>query len=304
MILLYHSVIPNDSPAERLCAGQALPQAVFEKHIRWLASNHRIVALTEYLAGWPQQKLHKDKPIAITFDDGFGLTFRCISPLLTDLSIPATIFVSTGHLESGQLLWFSYLKALCFEGLYSIVIVNHSHFPLQTIEQRIQAWSQLRTLAKSSGSPIDFCNRLAKAYPLTSEVVSIYAGMTHEQIKKACASGILEIGAHTITHAYLDQLTRENQEQEIQESRRVLSKITRRPIRYFAYPAGDYNHDTLELVKAAGFDASFAVIPKKIGTDPRLEIGRIGIYSQSLLKLQLKTLGVADWARNFGMRVG
>jgi hypothetical protein len=196
------------------------------------------------------------------------------------------------------------LKALCFEKLYERINVNHVTFPLQTIGQRVQAWNEMRILAKSSGSPNDFCNMLAETYPIRPDIAGIYGGMTYKQIKMASASSIIELGAHTVTHPYLDQLTRTNQETEIGSSRRTLSEISAKPIRYFAYPGGEYNCDTLDLITAAGYDASFAIIPKKIGIDSRLEIGRIGIYSQSLLKLQLKTVGLADWARRFGLRVG
>jgi len=304
MIFLYHGILPDDSPAERLCAGQALPQAAFERHIRWLANNRCIVSLAEYLVGWQQRNLQKDEPIAITFDDGFGITFQCVFPFLVEMNIPATIFIATGHLEHGELLWFSYLKALCFEDLYKLVKVNQFSFPLQTITQRKRAWDELRRLAKASGDPRNYCKTLTGIYPLTPDVSALYAGMTYEQLKLASESSFLALGAHTLTHPFLDQLTKGEQEAEITESKRVLSEITGKPIRYFAFPGGDYNRDTLELVKAAGYEASFAVIPKKIGLDPLFEISRIGIYSQSLLKLQMKTLGVAGWARKFGLRVG
>jgi len=304
MILIYHAIIPDDSPAERLCAGQALPQAAFKRHLRWLAKGHRIVSLDEYLSGWQQPGFQKDEPIAITFDDGFGFTFQCIFPILVQMHIPATIFVATGHMEHGELLWFSTLKALCFEDLYKQVRVNQVGFPLQTIPQRIRAWDELRRLAKASGDPVNFSKTLALTYPLSPDVSALYAGMTFEQLKLAGQCSLLEVGAHTITHPFLDQLTREEQSMEINESRRVLSGITGKPIRYFAYPGGNYNRDTVELVKTTGYEASFAVIAQKIWPDPEFEISRIGIYSQSLFKLQMKTLGVADWARRIGLRVG
>lgn len=304
MILLYHGIVPDNSPAERLCAGQALPLAVLERHFHWLAKKHRIVSLPIYLEGMQHKDFLKDKPLTISFDDGFAATFQCVFPLLVEMNIPATIFITTGHLGHGDLLWFSYLKALCFENLYLSVSVNRRTFPLQTITQRIHAWNELRAMAKLSEQPSNFSKMLAVNYPLTSEIKALYTGMTFEQLKTAAGSNILELGAHTITHPYLDQLTRQEQEQEILGSRDVLSKLTGKPIRYFAYPGGDYNHDTLKLLQASGYEASFATISKKMGTNHKLEIDRIGIYSQSLLKLQIKTFGLADWARKVGVRIG
>ncbi len=75
-------------------------------------------------------------------------------------------------------------------------------------------------------------------------------------------------------------------------------------MRYFAYPSGDYNQDSLDLLKEAGYLAAFATIPRHLGDEPRFEIERVGVYSPSLLKLHAKALGAARLARRFGMRVG
>jgi hypothetical protein len=207
--------------------------------------------------------------------------------------------------EDGDLLWFSYLKALCFEKTYDMLKIVPHIFPLQHLSQRIRAWNHLRELAKASGNPVRFCKELAQHYPLHQDVIPLYAGMTHHQLGTAGASSLVEMGAHTLTHPYLDQMTKKEQEQEIVESGRILSKFTGKPIRYFAYPSGEYDLDTLNLVKNAGYDAAFAVIPKNLGiNNHRFQMGRVGIYSASLLKLQLKALGIADLARSFGLRVG
>lgn len=303
MILLYHNVIPDDSPPERWSAGQAVLQSAFERQIKWLVKHHHVVSLSEYVLGLQQPGFLKSSPVAVTFDDGFRVAFQCAVPFLIEMSVPVTIFMTTGHLENEELLWFSYIKALCFENSYTSIRVNQHDFSLQTMEQRIIAFDELRALARTSNDSSDYCRQLSETYPLDPDVTALYAGMTHEQIMMAGQSGILDLGSHTVTHPYLTQVSRETQEKEIVESRRILSELSGRHIRYFAYPGGEYNRDTLELVKTAGYEAAFAVIPKKIG-DARFEIGRIGVYSQSLLKFQLKTMGVADLARRLGLKVG
>jgi peptidoglycan/xylan/chitin deacetylase (PgdA/CDA1 family) len=220
------------------------------------------------------------------------------------MKIPVTIFVSTGHLEQGGSLWFSYLKALCFENTYKKIDVNQTVFPLQTLRQRKRAWAALSTLAKAQGDPVGFCRVLASQYPLTSEVAALYAGMTYEQVKMASESGVVTIGAHTVWHPFLDKLTENEQKKEIVESKSELSRLVGKPVDYFAYPSGDYTSKTVALVKAAGYKAAFATLPKNIESDGRYEIKRIGIYSQSLLKLQLKTAGFADWVHRFGLHIG
>lgn len=304
MILLYHSIIPNDSPAERFCVRQALVQAVFEHQILWVRKHFRIVTLAEYVAGSRQPGFNKYMHVAITFDDGLRDTFQNVFPFLEKMNVPATIFASTGHLQNGELLWFNYLKGLCFEQLYKTVQVDQYTFSLQSIEQRKKTWYELRKLLKASDNNVEFCNTLTKKYPLTPEIDILYSGMSQEQLKKASQSKVLEMGAHTVTHPYLNRKSKEIQEQEIIESKHVLSELIGKPIRFFAYPAGEYNLDTIEIVRAAGFSAAFAVIPKQPRANPQYEISRIGIYSPSLFKLWLKLIGFANLVRRVGLRVG
>ena len=128
--------------------------------------------------------------------------------------------------------------------------------------------------------------------------------MTYDQLKEAGRSDLLEIGGHTVTHPYLNQASKDMQAKEILDGRRILSDILAKPIRYFAYPGGEYSYDTIKLVKSAGFEAAFAVTPKLLDGHSRFEVERIGIYSQSLFKFQLKVMGLAKLVRRLGLRIG
>jgi len=62
-----------------------------------------------------------------------------------------------------------------------------------------------------------------------------------------------EIGAHTRTHAALSQLSAAGQRDEIEGSRNDLLALNIGPINSFAYPFGDYNATTLQIIREAGF---------------------------------------------------
>lgn len=303
MILLYHVVYPDGAVASQWSMSPIITLTAFKNHILWLSKHYRLVSLPEYLANTPADG-NKRGNVALTFDDGFRITFQHVQPFLKENRIPAAFFVSTGHLENRELLWFSYLNTLCFEKCYSMVEVNQQTFPLQKLEQCRLARSTLAENAKASGDPVGFCKKLAKTYPVPPCATALYEGMTHEQLIEAGKSNLIEIGGHTINHPYLDQLPLDMQAQEILDGRRALSDLLGKPIRYFAYPGGEYNHETIELIKTAGFEAAFAVIPKRLGQAPQFEIERFGIYSRSLLKLQIKAMGIAMLARQIGLRLG
>lgn len=88
-----------------------------------------------------------------------------------------------------------------------------------------------------------------------------------------------EIGAHTSTHPYLTKLSRAEQEREITRNLHRLRAITGQPIRAFAYPYGDFNDASTEIVESLGFDLAFNAWGKPIEIDdidrwhvPRFEI--------------------------------
>jgi len=299
MILMYHGIVNGFDPAERWCAGQALPLRCFEQQLGWLKSHRQIVALRDYLKMTEHRKLAVRNVVALTFDDGLASTFQNAYSLLQRWSIPATFFIATGHLEPGRLLWFSYINALCFEGVYDKIKVNGDSFALSSLEQRKRARRHLMALARCD-DPQAFSEELTAAYPLPASITAAYQGMSYEQLSLFRKWDLLECGAHTVSHSYLDQLSKDEQAKEILQSKHQLSELTGKPVRYFAYPNGDYNRDTLKLVKEAGYDAAFATGSKHLGTDVRFEIERMGIYSTSFLKFWLKAQGLATFACRVG----
>jgi len=67
-----------------------------------------------------------------------------------------------------------------------------------------------------------------------------------------------EIGAHSLTHPHLTQLTDEQAYTEIIESKQYLEALLKQPVISFAYPYGDYNTRTKALVRKAGFQCAVA----------------------------------------------
>ena len=76
--------------------------------------------------------------------------------------------------------------------------------------------------------------------------------MDESQVREWLAAGNW-IGAHTCTHPRLSQLSRAQAKEEIQASKKKLEDQFSLRIDHFAYPFGDYNQETIELVQEAGF---------------------------------------------------
>jgi peptidoglycan/xylan/chitin deacetylase (PgdA/CDA1 family) len=301
MILLYHNIIEDSSPPDRWHVGKGLPVGHFARQLDWLRKHRQVVPLQDYLCLTEYGALPAKNLVTLTFDDGLASTFRRVHPLLRLWDLAATFFVSTAHLDNGGLLWFSYLNALCFDDVYNEIELQGQSFSLRSNEQRKLARRKLGAMARSSGDPKQFTQDLAKLFPLSPSTVAEYEGMSGEQLAVFNKSALLECGAHTVNHPFLDQLTSAEQKQEIAGSKQRLTEMTGQPVRYFAYPKGDYNRDTVSLVKAVGFDAAFATHYKRIGANDRFEITRVGIYSMSFSRFWLKVQGAFAVAHRLGL---
>ena len=71
----------------------------------------------------------------------------------------------------------------------------------------------------------------------------------------------MTIGAHTMSHSLLPELSKQGAEREVVGSRARLEQELGEPIRHFAYPHGRTSSEVMELVRAAGFDSACGVQP-------------------------------------------
>jgi peptidoglycan/xylan/chitin deacetylase (PgdA/CDA1 family) len=84
--------------------------------------------------------------------------------------------------------------------------------------------------------------------------------LTPRQIEVlAHGTDYVEIGAHSVSHPYLDELEPMEVWAEVTHSKQYLEHLLGWPIRSFAYPYGAYSSLVREVVVAAGFQSAAAV---------------------------------------------
>lgn len=76
--------------------------------------------------------------------------------------------------------------------------------------------------------------------------------MTAVQLREMASLGH-EMGAHTVTHPKLTQVTPQRAWQEIADSKAALEDVLGEPVVSFAYPKGNYNEAVKRMVREAGF---------------------------------------------------
>ena len=101
--------------------------------------------------------------------------------------------------------------------------------------------------------------------------------LTWEELREM-VEATWSIEAHSCSHPKLPALSGEKLQHEIVGCKKVIEERLNRPVRYYAYPFGDYNRPALAQVRAAGYKAACSVHVGKApaGGDalrlPRIEI--------------------------------
>jgi peptidoglycan/xylan/chitin deacetylase (PgdA/CDA1 family) len=114
-------------------------------------------------------------------------------------------------------------------------------------------------------------NAYTEAFPLlqkygmtgTFYIITDFVGrpnyLTWDQIVEMDAAG-MTIGAHTLTHPDLTQISPAELRRQLVESKHALEEHLGHPVVHLSYPAGKYNAATIAATKAAGYATAVTVV--------------------------------------------
>jgi peptidoglycan/xylan/chitin deacetylase (PgdA/CDA1 family) len=255
LILLYHRV--DETRPDPLLL-RVSPRR-FADHVSLICSKFEVQPLTALVSD--------PRGIAITFDDGYVDNLTCAAPILDRTGAPATLFVTTGF--RGREPWWDALSRLVLtaELPTKVDVLDETYSPgppsdagdwnilephdpdartrmyRALFEQLRRATNAVRAAAvESLASVASEGQRPSARIATTEELESV--------------NGVLELGAHTVSHPSLRTLGSTEQRREIEGSKADLEGVTGARVRTFAYPYGgpeDVDRRALKAVRAAGF---------------------------------------------------
>jgi peptidoglycan/xylan/chitin deacetylase (PgdA/CDA1 family) len=256
MILAYHRIAALDPDPDGLCV---TPED-FRDQMAHVRREYHPISL-EGLAGTAAAGEIPDGAIAVTLDDGYLDSFEIASPILVECGIPATFFVTTGHLDEPGEFWWDIVTRVLLSG--------HRVPPLLDLSVDGTRWRMpTATPEERARARVDVGERLVRISPERRE--AIVAGLvewsggelpprpTHrpllagEVAELATRRGHM-IGAHGVHHLFLPAQAPDVRIRETAESKARLEALLGRPVLAFAYPYGGFDAVTMEVVRAAGF---------------------------------------------------
>lgn len=264
LVLLYHRV------ADLTCDPHSLSVSAdrFAAHVEVLDRDFEVVPLAEVRR--PGQR----RRVAITFDDGYVDNAEVAAPLLSSAGLPATLFVTTGGLETGAEFWWDRLEHLVLEPrtieFLELDIADRSvRIDIRTPAGRARAIRAMnRRLRVLPPAKIEETLAEIEAHvDLRANSCAIHARLGTDALRSLAAGSTFEIGGHTHNHPRLSALAPVEQQNEIEVNRQILEQIVRRPVRSFAYPFGSpgtFDDASVKIVRATGYELACANVPGRV----------------------------------------
>lgn len=183
-------------------------------------------------------------PIIVTFDDGHGDNFTRAFPVLRDLGIPATVFLSTGYVGKAGTFWFDRVVQLLYRAPRGKVCVPTVALDEQIgpdVASRRETAGRLLRVLKAVPDAVRLCalRELEDAlggYPPPGDA-ALSGALTWDQVREMARAGI-EFGSHSVTHPVLTRLDDGSLADELALSRRTIEKEVGQAVTAVAYPVG------------------------------------------------------------------
>ena len=169
--------------------------------------------------------------VLLTFDDGYGNNVRAL-PVLEAAGVPATLFISSGHVKKGKAFWWDVVyrqgkRRGQSENAICRIVAGYKRFTAAEIETRLQSQYGAAVL-----HPVGDLDR----------------PFTPAELRDFVAHRLISVGNHTRDHAILTNYSVAEAREQIEGAQADIREMTGKTPEMIAYPNGN---ESAAIVRAA-----------------------------------------------------
>jgi peptidoglycan/xylan/chitin deacetylase (PgdA/CDA1 family) len=306
VVLMYHRIAEPEIDPWQL----AVSRENFRDHLEVLRATGKVLSTDELINCIQNKKLESDC-FCITSDDGYQDNFLNAFPLIEQYQCPCTFFITSGSIGSNEPYWWDmmadiFLSATKLPGILDIKINDkHFHFtfenngeineqqlekhrrwhwpetpPTQRCDVYLELWMHLRD------QPAMLINETIRQLKCWSGIEAVNNSgsfpMSRLELLEMSKGKYVNTGVHTVTHTALGAFSKHIQQTEITGCKEFLDDNLNKDHRSIAFPYGNYNSDTLDVVKKSGLKGAFTTDPKPVTIKSDVyQLGRFQVINQT-----------------------
>jgi peptidoglycan/xylan/chitin deacetylase (PgdA/CDA1 family) len=225
-----------------------------------------------------------ERAVAVTFDDGYLDNLRVASPILLEYAVPATFFITDAVLEGRVAYWWDALAAMFFgtaplpPRLALRAARDTIDLPTASAQEREHAhWILYHRLREADAPERDALLAQVKAW---AGVTTADDGrpMNRFELEDLARRPGHSIGGHGSDHLSYSAHPPAVVRRDVRENRMKLEVAVGRIVTSFAYPYGDHDDQSVEIVDELGYRAAVTCVEGLVRprTDP-LRLPRVAI---------------------------
>jgi peptidoglycan/xylan/chitin deacetylase (PgdA/CDA1 family) len=310
-VLTYHGVLPAGYKiVDPDLDGSLLSADSFRRQLRFLKSRYNLISPEEFVLWCESGHELPPRSVLLTCDDGLRNSLFDMLPILQEAGLTCLFFVTGASLANAPtMLWY--------EELYLMFLAGPENFALDLLEIGLQArihrrekrqlwWELVKKLSRYDQErrsallgnvrvQLGLSERWDAEYREDRARSRRFLVLNWAELQELAAAGMC-IGAHTLSHPMLSQLSPELAWSEISESKHKLEQALGQRISAFAYPFGDSSSVAsreLEMAERAGFQCAFLNVGGGFGTrTPKFALPRVHVTAEmSLAELEAHISG-------------
>ena len=287
-VVMYHYV--RDLKNSRYPNIKGLDIEKFKKQIKFFKENYNFVKIEDLIDYYknPKEKELPEKPILLTFDDGYKDHYTYVLPVLLENNIQGSFYIPTKCFQDKKVLDVNkihFILESCI-GEEEKVLSEIKEYLETNKDSRISLsyddyFQEYAVASRFDKKEVIFIKRMLQvALPedyrekiveqlfkkyvcsIENKIISERAFweelyLTPEQIRAMEKLG-MHIGFHSHDHVWLNSLSKEEQEFQIKSSIDYFKEIGVKTEKMtLSYPYGGYNEESIELIKKYGIPLAF-----------------------------------------------
>jgi peptidoglycan/xylan/chitin deacetylase (PgdA/CDA1 family) len=309
-VLTYHRVLDVglDFPFDEDLVSASSQQ--FDEQLSFIGKHFNVInfkMLREHMEGGAHLP---DRPLILTFDDGYIDNFEVAYPLLRKHNMTGTMFVAAGYISRNRLFWWDKIAYIVkstdksgieLQGRWNLAVDFERHSGKQGAARHVIKWAKTKPDEEKEA----FILELAEHCGVEFDENNFCLTMTWENLLEMSNNGI-EIGAHSVNHPIFSNVDVERLRDEVIGSKQMIEERLGSEVVAFGapgrgrIPAQDklrFEENLKKILAEGGFSYSsmyrFGLAYER-NFDPYM-VSRIGIESYDGALLFRGKVGYPEW---------
>lgn len=261
-IFLLHGVIEKSPYRIRNYTRKHLEKDYFFSIIKELKVAGNPLSMDDVVEHHIDREPYPPNSFAITFDDGFENNYSVAAPLLKDLAIPATFYVSTDFIENKTMSWIDRIENCVEQTSLPFLKLpwDMNETPIASPEQAKALLDDVRSRVKQDPT-INVMDLIERIYqqcsmgPVISSDDPLDRKMTWQQLSQLDSDDNFIVGGHSHYHSILSFLDEDQLELEVSLSLSLLQGKSGIATQHYSYPEGlqhCYSESVITCLKQKG----------------------------------------------------